>query len=199
MMNWSRWNAANLLTGFRLVAAPILLTLAWFDWPITFLGLLAISFLSDVLDGYVARRLGQTSSFGARLDTWSDGVIYSTIAISAWWLWPDVVREQAFYVGVVVASFTLPTLVGMSKFKTFTSYHTWSVKVAAACMGSSLYPLFLVGIVWPFHIATLVCVLAAIEEILITVLMPEPQSNIGSILKVIQKRRSKQKRNRESL
>jgi len=187
-MNSARWNAANLLTGFRLVAAPILLGFAWFNWPIAFLVLLAFSFLSDVLDGYVARRLGQTSSFGARLDSWSDGVIYSTIAISAWWLWPDVVREQAPYVWVVVASFTLPTIIGVSKFKIFTSYHTWSVKIAAALMGFSLYPLFLIGLTWPFHWATFVCVLAAIEEIAITISMPEPHSNVGSIFRVIRER-----------
>lgn len=190
-MNSARWNAANLLTGFRLVAAPILLGFAWFNWPIAFLALLAFSFLSDVLDGYVARRLGQTSSFGARLDSWSDGVIYSTIAISAWWLWPDIVREQAPYVWVVVASFTLPTIVGVSKFKMFTSYHTWSVKAAAALMGLSIYPLFLLKIDWPFHFATFVCILAAIEEIGITILMSEAHSNVGSIVKVFRGKYSK--------
>ncbi len=189
-MNSGKLNAANLLTGFRLVAAPILLGFAWFNWPIAFLVLLAVSFLSDVLDGYVARRLEQTSSFGARLDTWSDGVIYSTIAVSSWWLWPDIVREQAPYVWSVVASFTLPMLVGVSKFKTFTSYHTWSVKVAAAMMGSSIYPLFLLRIDWPFQIATFVCVLAAIEEIAITILMPEPHSNVRSLVWVIKERLS---------
>jgi CDP-diacylglycerol--glycerol-3-phosphate 3-phosphatidyltransferase len=186
-MNSGKLNAANLLTGFRLVAAPILLGFGWFDWPIAFLALLAVSFLSDVLDGYVARRLEQTSSFGARLDTWSDGVIYSTIAVSSWWLWPDIVSEQAPYAWGVVASFTLPTLVGVSKFKTFTSYHTMSVKVAAAMMGSSIYPLFLLRIDWPFHFATFVCILAAVEETAITILMTEPHSNIKSLMQVIQK------------
>lgn len=190
-MNSSRWNAANLLTGFRLVAAPILLGFAWFNWPIAFLVLLAISFLTDVLDGYVARRLGQASSFGAHLDSWSDGVIYSTIAISAWWLWPGIVLNQAPYVWMVVASFTLPTIVGVSKFKTFTSYHTWSVKVAAALMGSSIYPLFLLRIDWPFYFATIVCILAAIEEIGITILMTKPHSNVGSIMRVFREKYSK--------
>ena len=187
-MSSARLNTANLLTGFRLVAAPILLGFAWFNKPMAFLVLLAVSFLSDVLDGYVARRLGQASSFGARLDSWSDGVIYSTIAISAWWLWPGIVRDQTPYVWIVVASFTLPTIVAVSKFKTFTSYHTWSVKIAAALMGSSIYPLFLIGLAWPFHWATFVCVLAALEEIAITVLMAEPHSNVGSIFRVIRER-----------
>ncbi len=188
-MKSDRFNAANMLTGFRLVAAPILLGFAWFDLPIAFLVLLGVAFFSDVLDGYVARRLGQTSNFGARLDSWSDGVIYLTIVISAWWLWPDIVSEQAAFVWVVVACFTLPTIVGLIKFNTFTSYHTWSVKIAAALMGSSIYPLFLFEINWPFHFATLVCILASIEEIAITLLMPEPHSNVRSLAWVIHERR----------
>lgn len=190
-MNSNRWNAANLLTASRLIAAPILLGLAWFNQPITFLALLALVFFSDLLDGYVARRLGQASSFGARLDSWSDGVIYSTIAISTWWLWPDIVRVQALYVWIVIGSFTLPTIIGISKFKTLTSYHTWSVKAAAASMGLSLYPLFLFRISWPFHLAVFICVLAALEEIGITVLMSEPHSNVGSIMRVFRAKHSK--------
>lgn len=190
-MNSNQWHAANLLTASRLAAAPILLGLAWFNKPIAFLTLLAAVFFTDLLDGYVARRLKQTSSFGAQLDSWSDGVIYSTIAISTWWLWPDIVQDQVLYVWIVIGSFTLPTIIGISKFKTLTSYHTWSVKVAAAAMGLSLYPLFLFKISWPFHLAVFVCVLAAIEEIGMTVLMSEPHSNIGSIVRVFRERQSK--------
>lgn len=187
-MKSNRLNAANLLTAFRLVAAPVLLIFAWFEYPIAFLVLLAISFFTDVLDGYVARRLGQISSFGSRLDTWSDVVIYSTIAMSSWWLWPDTVREQAFYIMIVIASLLLPAVVGGLKFKTITSYHTWSAKIAVALTGLSLYPLFLAGLALPFHWATLVCAVAATEEIMITLLMPEPHSDIRSLLWVIQNR-----------
>jgi len=56
-------NLANLLTGFRFVAAPGLLWLAWQGHGIAFMILLAIAFLTDLLDGLAARLTGQVSQF----------------------------------------------------------------------------------------------------------------------------------------
>ena len=55
----------NLLTCFRFAAAPVLLWLAWHDYKNPFLILLAVSFLSDALDGIAARLTGQVTQFGA--------------------------------------------------------------------------------------------------------------------------------------
>lgn len=183
----SRLTLPNLLTGFRFIAAPVLLWLAWQGYQIAFMVLLAAGFLSDLLDGMVARWMGQESEFGASLDSWADVINYLTIALGCWWLWPEVVAREWLYVGMIIASCLLPALVGFSKFACFTSYHTWSVKIAAACMGISLYILFFGGPVWPFRLAAYVCVFAAWEEILITLLLPRPMSNVKTIWRAIKK------------
>jgi len=41
--------------------------------------------------------------------------------------------------------------------------------------------LFLGGIAWPFRIAAVIGILAALEEVGITLLLAEPESNIRSI------------------
>jgi phosphatidylglycerophosphate synthase len=176
-----KFTLPNLLTSFRFIAAPGLLLLAWHGYGLLFMGLLALSFLSDLLDGFVARLTGQLSQFGAALDSWADVVIYLTIALGSWWLWPEVVRQERLYVGLFLASCLLPASVGFCKFGRFTSYHTWAVKFAAAAMGLSLYLLFLGGIAWPFRIAAVIGILAALEEVGITLLLAEPESNIRSI------------------
>ncbi|MGR9013713.1 MAG: CDP-alcohol phosphatidyltransferase family protein [Gammaproteobacteria bacterium] len=181
----SKLTLPNLLTGFRFVAAPVLLWLAWHEHPITFMGLLAISFATDFLDGIVARLTGQVSQFGATLDSWADVITYLTIALSCWWLWPDVVIRESLYVGLIVASCLLPALAGILKFGRFTSYHTWGVKVAAAAMGLTLYILFFGGPTWPFRVAAVMCIIAAFEEIMITWLLPEPESNLRSVWDVL--------------
>ena len=183
----SRLTLPNLLTGFRFVAAPGLLWLAWQDHGIAFMILLAIAFLSDLLDGLAARLTGQVSQFGATLDSWADVITYLTIALSCWWLWPDVVRRELLYVILMVASCLLPAFAGFGKFGRFTSYHTWGVKIAAASMGLSLYVLFLGGPAWPFRLAALICILAAIEEIALTLLLSEPESNVRSIWDVLKR------------
>jgi len=181
----SRLTLPNLLTGFRFVAAPFLLGLAWYGYSLGFMALLAVCFLTDLLDGLAARLTGQVSEFGAALDSWADVIIYLTISLCCWWLWPDVVQRESVYVGMIVASCLLPAIAGFSKFGCFTSYHTWMVKIAAASMGLTLYVLFLGGSAWPFRVAAVICLLAAVEEIALTLLLPEPRSNVRSVWSVL--------------
>lgn len=187
----SRWNLPNLLTGFRFVAAPVLLWLAWHGYGLAFMGLLAVVFLSDMLDGYVARLIGQVTRFGAMLDSWADVITYLTIAVCCWWLWPEIVQREFVYVAMIIASCLLPAIVGFCKFGGFTSYHTWSVKIAAASIGLSLYILFFSGPFWPFRIATVIGMWAAFEEIVITLLLSKPESDIRSLWDVISAARYK--------
>lgn len=69
------WTLPNLLTLGRLVLGCVVFALvAWgqFRWA---LGLFVIAALSDALDGYLARALGQTSALGRQLDPLVDKVI----------------------------------------------------------------------------------------------------------------------------
>lgn len=177
----------NLLTSFRFFCAPALLLAAWHNHAPAFLLLLALAFLSDVLDGMIARLTGQVTRFGAVLDSWADMVTYLTVTLCAWWLWPDIVRREGLYVGILVASYLAPVAVGFLKFGALTSYHTWTVKLAAASVGISFYLLFLGGMALPFRIATLLCVLAATEEIVITLISAEMPSDVRSVWDVMQR------------
>nr|WP_305909800.1 CDP-alcohol phosphatidyltransferase family protein [Methylomarinum sp. Ch1-1]MDP4522736.1 CDP-alcohol phosphatidyltransferase family protein [Methylomarinum sp. Ch1-1] len=129
----------NLLSCFRFVSAPLLLILAWHGAAGAFLALLAFTFLTDVLDGMAARMLGQTSELGALLDSWGDLTIYTTIALSTWWLWPQLMQRELIYMVMVILSYVLPAAAGLIKFHAITSYHTWLVKLAVACMGCSFF------------------------------------------------------------
>lgn len=177
----------NLLTSFRFVSAPILLLLAWLGHDQYFLLLLAITFLSDVLDGMAARMLNQESELGALLDSWGDLLIYTTLAISAFCLWPEVVQREVTYVLLIVASYLLPVLIGLIKFGAFTSYHTWLVKAAVATTGCGFFLLVLFDNVWVFHIAAWLCVLAASEEIAISCILRKLHSNVKTLWHVRQK------------
>jgi len=81
----------------------------------------------------------------------------------------------------------LPAVIGFSKFGCFTSYHTWGVKIAAASMGLSLYVLFFGGPAWPFRLAAIICIRAAIEEIALTLLLSESESNVRSVWDVLKR------------
>jgi phosphatidylglycerophosphate synthase len=77
-------NIPNIITSARLIAAISLLaaTLRSSDCGLAcFVPLFVIGGISDLFDGYVARRFGWCTEFGARLDSVSDLSIYGATAV----------------------------------------------------------------------------------------------------------------------
>ena len=170
----------NLLSCFRIVLVPVLLFLAWNGERKLYLVCLGTSMLSDLVDGFIARRLNQVTELGAKLDSWGDFATYAAIPFCAWWLWPEVIRQEASWVTAAVASYVLPIALGFVKYRRLTSYHTWGDKLSAALVCVAIFFLFGGGPVWPFHIAISVLVLSQLEEIAITLLLPEWRANVAS-------------------
>ena len=169
--------------------APVLLALAWWQLANWFIPILIVAFLLDLVDGPIARRFNQVSTLGAKIDSWADFSIYISFVISAWWLWPDIVRHEWPYIAGVTVSIVAPVTFGVLKFGKPTSLHTWMVKAGAVMMAPTAILLFLTGPAWPFHVATVVCVTAAIEEGIIIWLLPRPRSNVKSVVHVLRDRR----------
>ena len=144
--------------------------------------------ITDFLDGFAARLLNQITALGAHLDSWGDFIIYSTSAICAWILWPEIVLRERYYCLVIVLSFTLPVVVGLTKFHTLTGYHTWSVRLAVAATAISYFLLFSELLDWPFKLAALLCMYAAVEEIAITLLLRNEQTDIRTIWDAVKRR-----------
>lgn len=65
----------NLLTAARLLAAPYIFYLLWTNRFRAALALFAMAGITDVLDGYIARRYKAGSRFGALLDPVADKVL----------------------------------------------------------------------------------------------------------------------------
>ena len=164
-----------------MLLAPILLLLAWQLRPTMFLLCAAVSLTSDLVDGFLARHLQQRSELGAKLDSWGDLLTYVALGVGAWWLWPHVIRAEAAWVAAVVASYTLPSLVGFMKFGRLTSYHTRGAKLSAVLMGPALLLLFAWQISWVFRLATVVLLAAEVEETAITIVLPKWHADVPSL------------------
>ena len=74
-------NVPNALTSFRILAIPLVVLVFYlpFEWARPASGILfGLAGVTDWLDGYLARRLNQTSNFGAFLDPVADKLMVST-------------------------------------------------------------------------------------------------------------------------
>jgi len=98
----------NLLTYGRIVAVPIVVACMywqsilqgglWLRWVA--LAIFVAAAITDVLDGYFARSLGQQSSFGRMLDPIADKLLVSSCllmlaadeTIKGWSLWAAIVN-----------------------------------------------------------------------------------------------------------
>ena len=182
-------NLPNLVSLIRILMAPVLFYFAFTQQPNWFIGTLLFAVFTDVLDGFLARTLQQITEMGSHLDSWGDFVIYSTMAVCAWILWPDILQREMVYFILIVLSFTLPVFVGFIKFRLFTSYHTWSVKLAVFVTVISYVLLFAGLLDWPFRVAAVFCLYAAIEEIAITLLIHHEHVDVRTVWQALKSNR----------
>lgn len=175
-------NPPNIVSMIRIAMAPVLLLLAYHQYPVIYLIVLLFTLFTDVLDGFLARRLNMITELGSHLDSWGDFIIYTVLAVAAWWLWPEILQQEKYSVLAIIVSFTVPVIVGLIKFHTLTSYHTWSVKIAVFITVMSYVIVFAGWFRWPIYLAAVVSAIAAIEEILITIIMKHEHADVRSFL-----------------
>jgi len=181
LANREIYNLPNFISFIRILMAPVLFYFAFNQMPVWFLAALMFSAFTDVLDGFLARTFNQITAMGSRLDSWGDFTVYTTMAICAWILWPDIVAQELISYVAIVISFTAPVIVGLIKFKTITSYHTWTVKVAVVVTFVGYILLFGGWLDWPFRVAAVFCAVAALEEIAITLLIHHEHVDVRTV------------------
>ena len=161
-----KWSAADTVTSLRIAASVILLF-----FPLGSAGFFivyTITGLTDALDGWLARKTGTASEFGARLDSIADLLFYGILLFR---LFPALWQGLPVIIWYIVAAIVLVRLtayaVAAVKYRRFASLHTWLNKLT----GVSIFLL-------PYLLATAaavgyslgVCVLAfaaSAEELMI--------------------------------
>ena len=174
-----KWNMADTVTAMRIGVSAFLFFLSletiWFLVIYTFAG------LTDVLDGWLARRTGRASEFGARLDSIADLLFYGVLLIRLFPLLYQILPEEIWYAvfGIIAVRFASYTTAAV-KYHRFASLHTWLNKLTGAAVFLLPYVLFSIfGVVYSWA----VCILAfaaSVEELAIHLLradyIPERKS-----------------------
>jgi len=174
-------NLPNAVSALRILMAPVLAVLAFLGFGRAFTLLLACSLLMDFLDGYLARRLKQQTLLGAQLDSWGDFLTVLVYPAAAVWLQPVLLRQNAPWALLAVLAYVGPIALGVFKFGRLTSYHTRLMSLTAYVMGVAVIAFFAGWSDVPLRVACVILLVAAAEEISISVALPVWQANVRGL------------------
>jgi len=171
----------NLLSSFRILLVPVLVGLAHQQQETWFLMLLTVALATDALDGYLARKLKQTSDLGAKLDSWGDSLTYGAMVLALIWLWPDIMERERIFVFIGMSCYLAPTLMGLLKYRELPSFHTWSAKASAVAMVPAYYLLVIADHALLFRAVVIFDIWVAAEAVLITAMLRRNRNNVASV------------------
>jgi phosphatidylglycerophosphate synthase len=129
-------NAVTLSRG--LLIAPIF-GLLWAGQGTAALALYVLAALTDLLDGWLARRLRQSSEFGAQLDAVVDNLFSLAILGFLALAYPGLIARQWLASAVLFGGPILYLGVSWAMTRRLMMFHVWSAKVGA----------FLLFCLWP--------------------------------------------------
>ena len=160
---------------------PLLASLALEHKAELFLTILALSLFTDALDGFLARRLDQVTKLGTQMDSWADMATYAVMLLGLYVIWPDIYQSESTYLVIAFSSWLVPLLVCFARFQKFPSYHTWAAKLAAVSLVPGYFVATLWGEVLLFRIVLLFYLWVALEQVMITSILPRWQGDIDGL------------------
>jgi CDP-diacylglycerol--glycerol-3-phosphate 3-phosphatidyltransferase len=159
----------NQLSAFRLVLVPLLWAAAGFGQSAIVAVGLALGALSDILDGFLARRFDMQSEFGSRLDAIADTL---TLLSAVGWvllLQPQLIEDHPFLLAIAIGLATASLIVGWVRHRQVADLHLSSSRLAAiVCYPFVVHALLTDGYVEPwFYLGIGVTIVASVEALLI--------------------------------
>jgi len=143
------WNIPNTLTTFRLLLIPVFAVVFYLPYSWAFFAAAFIFWLAsvtDILDGYLARKLDQSTPFGAFLDPVADKVMVSVA----------LVVLATHYQNIFI---TLAALIIISREIVISALREWMAEqgkrgnVAVSNMGkfkTAAQMLAIIGLIWQY-------------------------------------------------
>lgn len=181
----------NLITSYRILASPLILYFIISGNERLFAVFLIINLVSDVIDGYVARRFHMESETGAKLDSFADNFNYLLAFTGLLVFKIDDLRPHLVSFIVFVSMLILTVIVSLIKFRKFPSFHLYTTKIGGYIQGAFFICLFTLGFYAPFwYLMITLAILGSIEHIAIQMLIPEMRSNVKGLYWILKEKQS---------
>ena len=182
----------NGITLYRLLATPVLFYLVVSDQLNLFKWLIAISFFTDAVDGYLARKYHVVSKLGAKLDSIADDFTILAALFGLYVFKTDFVKEYFPLFLFVIGIFLIQTCAALYRYGKISSFHTYLAKIAAVFQAVFLIlAFFLQEPYLPLFYCTIITTAIELaEEVMLVFILPKWQVNVKGLYWVIKSKRN---------
>lgn len=175
-----KWNIADTVTASRIALSLVLLFMPLRS--VWFLAVYTLTGLTDASDGYIARKSGTVSDFGARLDSVADFSFFGVLMLKALPVVYSEMPEGIWYgvCAVLVVRLTAYA-VGALRYRRFAALHTWLNKLTGGAIFLLPYALVFSYGTGYLRIVCALALLAAVEELAMNIRFKEYRADRKSI------------------
>jgi len=183
----------NGITFYRLLAAPVMIVLIFTGNTEIFKWMLPVSFFTDLIDGFLARKYNAISVMGAKLDSMADDLTIVAAIAGLFVMKTGFIREEIIWIAVLLVLYLVETISALVKYRKLSGFHTYSAKCAALLQGTFLILLFLLPTpIYPlFYAGAIATMIDLLEEITLIALLPKWEANVKGVYWILKMKKNK--------
>lgn len=182
VFSFKNFNIADWFSFYRIMAVPLLVTLIWLDERLLFTWFLLVSYCTDAVDGFLARKLKITSARGSQLDSVGDQITLVLGLISLWFFENEFILVNYKFILLAFVPYILQMIIAFNKYGKATAFHTYLAKFSAIIQSVFiLWLLFFGPVYWLFYMMVVIGVLETIEEITLIFMYDEWVEDVKGI------------------
>ena len=166
MSVFREFNIADWFSFYRIMAIPFLLAFLLMGHRELFTWFLLVSYSTDAIDGFLARRLNLSSARGAQLDSIGDQATLIAGLFGLIVFENQFIRENFLLIIIAFVPYLIQMAIAFWKYGKTTAFHTYLAKASAILQSVFiLWTLFFGPIYWLFYVMIVIGILETIEEI----------------------------------
>lgn len=168
MFRFEKYNIADWFSFYRVAAIPLLVLLLWLRQRELFTWFLLISYSTDAIDGYLARKFKISSARGSQLDSIGDQLTFTMGLIGLIIFEYDFIKANLILILVAFVPYLLQMAIAFLKYGKTTAFHTYLAKGSAIVQAAFIIWLLFFGpVYWLFYFMIVLGLLETLEEIIL--------------------------------
>ncbi|NNC44553.1 MAG: CDP-alcohol phosphatidyltransferase family protein [Winogradskyella sp.] len=196
MLTFKHFNIADWFSFYRIATAPILILFIISDLRELFSWFLLISYSTDAIDGFLARRLKITSARGSQLDSFGDQITFIIGLCGLFIFEQPFIIEHLVIILLAFVPYIAQMLLAYAKYGKSTAFHTYLAKLSAVVQSVFiLFSLFFEPNSILFYSMIAFGLIETFEEITLIIMHDKWVSDVKGLYWVILKRHKEHNKN----